>query len=58
VAVAVALLAAYLGRMRAQQIVDAARRGQVVNAGPAMTLLAAGVLLVGVLDIATFLTAG
>jgi|SRR5882672_5913435 len=55
VAVAVALLAAYLGRIRVQQIVDAARRHQVVNAGPAMTLLAGGVLLLGVLELATFL---
>jgi putative membrane protein len=58
VSVALASLAAYLGRLRAQQIVGAARRGHVANAGPAMTLLAGGVLLLGVLDIATFLTAG
>lgn len=53
----VALLAALLGRSRALQIVGAARNRYVVTAGPAMTLLAAGVLILGVLDLASIVTA-
>jgi uncharacterized membrane protein YidH (DUF202 family) len=56
VAAAVALLAAYLGRLRAGQIVGAGPHRHVVNAGPAMTLLAGGVLALGILDLVTILT--
>jgi uncharacterized membrane protein YidH (DUF202 family) len=53
VAAAVALLAAYLGRLRAQQIAGAGRSRHVVHAGPAMVALTLGVLALGLLDLAT-----
>jgi uncharacterized membrane protein YidH (DUF202 family) len=55
VAAVVALLAAYLGRLRAEQISGAARRRHVITAGPAMLCLALGVLALGALDLATIL---
>jgi uncharacterized membrane protein YidH (DUF202 family) len=56
VAAVVALLAAYLGRLRAEQISGAARHRHVVTAGPAMLTLALGVLALGSLDLITILT--
>jgi uncharacterized membrane protein YidH (DUF202 family) len=55
VAAVVALLAVYLGRLRAQQITGAARHRHVITAGPAMLSLALGVLALGALDLATIL---
>jgi uncharacterized membrane protein YidH (DUF202 family) len=56
VAAVMALLAAYLGRLRAVQIVGAAHRRRVPTAGPALVSLALGVLALGFLDLATILT--
>jgi uncharacterized membrane protein YidH (DUF202 family) len=53
VAAVVALLAAYLGRLRARQIRGASHSRHVVHAGPAMVSLALGVLALGLLDLAT-----
>jgi uncharacterized membrane protein YidH (DUF202 family) len=55
VAAAVALLAAYLGRLRAGQITGAARGRHVITAAPALLSLALGVLALGALDLATIL---
>jgi putative membrane protein len=56
VAAIVALLAAYLGRLRAEQIIGAAQHRHVVSAGPAMLTLTLGVLALGSLDLVTILT--
>jgi len=53
VAAVVAVLTAYLGRLRAHQIDGAARHRHVVHAGPAMVTLAFGVLALGALDLAS-----
>jgi putative membrane protein len=55
VAAVVALIAAYLGRLRAEQISGAARHRHVITAGPAMLGLALGVFALGALDLATIL---
>jgi uncharacterized membrane protein YidH (DUF202 family) len=56
VAAAVALLAAWLGRQRGEEIAHAARHRHVVTAGPAMIMVAVGVLALGVVDLVGFLT--
>jgi putative membrane protein len=56
VAAIVALLAGYLGRLRAGQIRGAAQQRQVPTAGPALLTLALGVLALGSLDLITILT--
>ena len=56
VAAVLALLAASLGRLRAEQITGAAVHRHVVTAGPALMTLALGVLALGVLDLLTILS--